>query len=99
MSHSAKELFTGTKGFRERKRQCSWDHSMDKNGVHTLQVDQKSSELGISVPPDRSAFKIANNAISTNLDFEQILDSGTLDCQADFHSAGAEQAFVDSLDH
>ena len=32
----------------EENAQCSWDHSMDKNGVHTLQVDQKSSELGIS---------------------------------------------------
>ncbi|CBY30826.1 unnamed protein product [Oikopleura dioica] len=31
----------------EENAQCSWDHSMDKNGVHTLQVEQRS-ELGIS---------------------------------------------------
>ncbi|CAG5106190.1 Oidioi.mRNA.OKI2018_I69.chr1.g2730.t2.cds [Oikopleura dioica] len=80
----------------EENAQSSWGHSMDKNGVHTL---EQRSELGISVPvpPDRNAFKIANGAISANRDFEEILSAGTINCQADYHSSAAEQAFVDRL--
>ena len=50
------------KDFENENAQCSWDHSMDKNGVHTLQVDQKSSELGISGSFDSLDLESSSNS-------------------------------------